>query len=301
MNVIARATAAWGRAVAARRRRSPGFDHFCRALGRYNEVMGGRLAAAIAYYGFFAIFALVLVAYSVFGFVLKRNVALQIVVQDFVRRYLPFVELREIGETSGTVGVIGVIGLILTGIGWVEAIRSSQRLIHRLEQQPGNVLIRRVIDLAALVAVLVLIGTSVAAVDLLTSLLRGAVGERGPLLAVIGWLMSLLVNLILATALMVVVPRLRMPPRRLRWPVWWVGFGITLLNTLGRGVVGQVERNPAYTVVAGAVGVLVYLYLLNQLLLFGAALLATSAHGRVGDLARGRRANSGDLGQTART
>ena len=62
----------------------------------------------------------------------------------------------------------------------------------------------------------------------------------------------------------------------------------TLLNTLGRGLVAQVERNAAYTVVAGAVGVLVYLYLLNQLLLFGAALVATSQHGRVTDLARGR-------------
>jgi len=47
----------------------------------------------------------------------------------------------------------------------------------------------------------------------------------------------------------------------------------------------RTERNPAYTVVAGAVGLLLYLYLLNQLLLFGAALAATSRHGRVIDLA----------------
>ena len=41
------------------------FDHFWRARERYNEELGGRLAAAIAYYAFFAVFALGLVAYSV--------------------------------------------------------------------------------------------------------------------------------------------------------------------------------------------------------------------------------------------
>jgi membrane protein len=289
VNVIARIEAACGRAVEGGRRRSGAFDHFWRAQERYRDVMGGRLAAAIAYYGFFAVFALVLVAYSVFGFVLDRNSALQSVVQDFVDRYVPFIKVQEIGESSGTVGVVGVLGLIFTGIGWVEAIRSSQRLIHEVNRQPGNVLFRRLIDLVVLVAVLLLIVTSVAGTDLVTSLLRSPLGERGSVaLTVISWVLGFFVNMLLATALMVVVPRLRMPPRRLRWPVFWVGIGITLLNTLGRGFVLRVERNPAYTVVAGAVGVLLYLYLLNQFLLFGAALAATSDHGRVTDLAQGR-------------
>ena len=63
-----------------------------------------------------------------------------------------------------------------------------------------------------------------------------------------------------------------------------VGIGITLLNTVGRFFVGFVQRNPAYALVGGAVGVLVYLYVFNQLLLFGAAWAATSPHGRVTDL-----------------
>ena len=39
----------------------------------YNDVLGGRLAAAIAYYGFFAVFALALVGYSIFGAILEDN------------------------------------------------------------------------------------------------------------------------------------------------------------------------------------------------------------------------------------
>ena len=66
-----------------------------------------------------------------------------------------------------------------------------------------------------------------------------------------------------------------------------VAVGITLLNTVGRYYVVRTERNPAYTVVAGAVGLLLYLYLLNQLVLFGAALAATSRHGPGGGPGRG--------------
>jgi membrane protein len=72
--------------------------------------------------------------------------------------------------------------------------------------------------------------------------------------------------------------------RRLVPPVLMVGIGITLLNTVGRTFVALVQRNPAYALVGSAVGILVYLYVFNQLLLFGAAWAATSPHGRVVDM-----------------
>jgi membrane protein len=99
-----------------------------------------------------------------------------------------------------------------------------------------------------------------------------------------GLLLTVAVNMILAAALLAAVPRLRMTVRRMVPPVLQVGIGITLLNTVGKSFVGLVQRNPAYGLVGSAVGVLVYLYVFNQLLLFGAAWAATSPHGRVVDL-----------------
>jgi membrane protein len=64
-----------------------------------------------------------------------------------------------------------------------------------------------------------------------------------------------------------------------------VGLGITLLTSVGRLLIARSQHNPAYRVVASAVGLLVYLYLFNQVLLFGAALAATARDGRVVDLA----------------
>ncbi|MFI7575091.1 YhjD/YihY/BrkB family envelope integrity protein [Micromonospora sp. NPDC049497] len=288
MNAFGRIEAALDRRISAARRRSVRVDHVWRAGVLYNDVLGGRLAAAIAYYGFFAVFALALVGYWVFGAVLGSNDEVSDAAADFLRENLPFLDPVQIEESSGTVGVIGLIILAFTGIGWVEAIRSSQRLMYGLNQQPGNLVIRRLVDLGVLLVVFVLLGGSVAAVDALESLLRFLLRSTGSVgLTTVSAVLSVVVNAVLATLLLVAVPRLRMSRSRLRPVVLFVAVGITLLNTVGRYWVVRTERNPAYTVVAGAVGLLLYLYLLNQLVLFGAALAATSTRGRVVDLAEG--------------
>ncbi|MFV2017520.1 YihY/virulence factor BrkB family protein [Micromonospora sp. LOL_023] len=293
MNLLGRLVAGVTGGLDRARRRSVRFDHLWRAGERYNEVFGGRLAAAIAYYGFFAVFALGLVAYWVFGAIVEGNEEVSEAVAGFLEQNLPFLDLTQIQDNSGRVGVVGLVLLVLTGIGWVEAIRSSQRLIHRLNQQPGYFGVRQAVDLGVLVGVFLLIGISVGAVDALRSLLRWAFGEQSVVAAVSSVLLAIVINMVLAAALLVAVPRLHMPARRLVTPIVAVALGITVLNTAGRFYVGRFERNPAYTVVAGAVGLLIYLYLLNQLLLFGAALAATSRHGRVVDVMKRRRPSVG--------
>ncbi|GGK84023.1 YihY/virulence factor BrkB family protein [Mangrovihabitans endophyticus] len=285
MNPVDRAYDAVGSRLMVLRHRSPNFDHLSRAVLRYLEVQGGRLAAAIAYYGFFAIFALLLIGYSVFGILLDQNPALFDLVRAFLEQNLPFVDLQQILDSGRTVGIVGIVGLAFTGIGWVEAIRSSQRLIWRLNQQPGYLGVRQAVDLGVLLGILLLLAVLVSAVYGLEHLLEWLAGGRvGTVLSVVSLVFTAGINMLLAAALLAAVPRLRMTVRRMLPPVLQVGIGITLLNTVGRSFVGLVERNPAYGLVASAVGVLVYLYVFNQLLLFGAAWAATSPHGRVVDL-----------------
>ncbi|MFI5932797.1 YihY/virulence factor BrkB family protein [Actinoplanes sp. NPDC051494] len=285
MNAIDRAYAAVESRIMALRVRSKYFDHFSRAWLRYDEVLGGRLAAAIAYYGFFAVFALILIGYSIFGFLLSSNPALFDVVQDFLRDNLPFLDVGAILETGRTVGIVGILGLVFTGIGWIEAIRSSQRLIWRLNEQPGYIGVRQAVDLVVLIGILLLLIVTVAAVYGLETLLEWLTdGRAGLLLSIISIVLTLGLDMLLAAALLAAVPRLRMTVRRMMPPVLQVGIGIFLLNTVGKSFVGLIQRNPAYGLVASAVGVLFYLYVFNQLLLFGAAWAATSPHGRVVDL-----------------
>lgn len=285
---IDRIGAGYDRAVRAACRRWAGFDHFWRARQRYLDLLGGRLAAAIAYHAFFAAFALALVAYAVLGFLLAYNLDLVNQVDAFLRQNLPWLNSDQIKGSRGAVGVVGVIGVLLTGVGWVEALRSSQRLIWEVPQQPGNPVVRRLIDLGMLVGLFLLVGASLLAIDLIRTAVEWLTGVRDTAgLALFGWLLTAVLNLVLAVALLVAVPRLRMSARRLLPSLALVGLGITLLNTVGRFFIARSASGPVYQLVAGTVGLLVYLYLFNQILLFAAALAATSTHGEVRDLATG--------------
>ena len=282
MNPVDRAYAAVEARLLRLRVRSRYFDHFSRAILRFWDVQGGRLAAAIAYYGFFAVFALLLIGYSIFGILLQNNTALFDAVSDFLRQNLPFLDVGAILASGKTVGIVGIVGLTFTGIAWVEAIRSSQRLIWRLNEQPGYIGVRQALDLLVMLGILLLLALSQTAVYGVEKILDWL--AAGVVRSTFSMLLTVAVNMLLATALLTAVPRLRMTVRRMVPPVLQVGVGITLLNTVGKTFVGVVERNPAYGLVGSAVGVLVYLYVFSQLLLFGAAWAATSPHGRVVDL-----------------
>ncbi|MBM2622201.1 YihY/virulence factor BrkB family protein [Actinoplanes sp. LDG1-06] len=282
MNPIDRAYEAAESRVMWLRHRSRYFDHLSRAVVRYIDVQGGRLAAAIAYYGFFAVFALLLIGYSIFGILLNSNEGLFDIVRDFLRQNLPFLDVQAILDSGKTVGIVGIVGLTFTGIAWVEAIRSSQRLIWQLNEQPGYIGVRQVLDLLVLLGILALLALTQLAVYGLELLLDWM--ADGIVQISVEVLLRIAVNMLLAAALLAAVPRLRMTVRRMAPPVLQVGIGLWLLNTVGKSFVGLVQRNPAYGLVGSAVGVLVYLYVFNQLLLFGAAWAATSQHGRVVDL-----------------
>jgi len=100
----------------------------------------------------------------------------------------------------------------------------------------------------------------------------------------------------LSAAMLSAVPRIRLSPRRLITPTLVVALGIRILNTVGRSLIALSKDRPAYTVAANAVGLLIYLYVLNQLILFGAALAATAKKGTAVDLGGG--AVTLDAGET---
>ena len=224
MNPIDRAYEAAESRIMWLRLRSRYFDHLCRALLRYTGVQGGRLAAAIAYYGFFAVFALLLIGYSLFGILLTNNTQLFDMVRDFLRQNLPFLDVQAILDSGKTVGIVGIVGLTFTGIGWVESIRSSQRLIWQVPEQPGYVGVRQALDLLVLIGLLLLLALSQLAVYGLEKVTDWL--ADGFVQALVEWVLTVAVNMLLAAALLVAVPRLRMTVRR---------CGVTLFGSRSSG------------------------------------------------------------------
>jgi membrane protein len=285
--IAGRLTTRYEQMVSDVRERSHLVDHAFRAKDRYVDAFGGRLAAAIAYYGFFATFALGVVAYAALGFLVEHDLDLRGVVNDFLRENLPVIQVDQISAGRGAAGWFGLVALVFAGVAWVEALRSSQRRIWELEQKPGNMFVRRGIDIPVMAGLAILLGLSIGIASGIERLLAGI-----PVLEHLGWLLQIGVNLLVAVALLGALPRLRISPRRLLPPAVAVAVGIFVLNSLGGLYIERVRENPAYAVVATAAGLLVYLYLFHQLVLAGAAWAATSRHGRVVDMA-----NGGDTGE----
>jgi membrane protein len=288
VRIVDRAVARAELALADARKRHGVLDHVWRALDRFNDLDGGRLAAAISYYGFFAAFSLAAVAYSILGRVLGTSNSGFIGVADrYLSQTLPWVvdTAKQVGRSEVT--TIGLAALIVAGVGWVEALRSSQRAIWLIEQHPGNWLIRRIVDLGMLIGLGVLLGLSLA----MTTVVDWALAWLTPdttfgtlVVRSSGPVLELAVNVVLAAAVLAAVARLRLSPRRLLPSAILVAIGIQMLNSIGTWFIRRTEERPAYQLVAGTVGLLIYLYLLNQLILLGAALAATSHRGTVVDL-----------------
>ncbi len=269
-------------------------DHVVRAYLRYDRENGTRLAAAIAYYGFFATFALAVLLFAFIGAALSRVGAAQSTAEAYLRENLPLTDVHPLVDASRGLSAVAAVTLVLAGIWWIESLRSSQRALWELEQHPGHWLVRYLVDLAVLVGLGLLLATSVTiTLGLQDILLRLAGDQARPLTRhALDWSSTLLaagVDLLLAAAVLAGVPRLRIPVRRLLPSALLIVAGLTILKTAGRWYVDRMTHNPAYQVAAGAVGLLLFMYLLNQVILFATALAATSAVGTVRDLAAGPR------------
>jgi membrane protein len=221
---------------------------------------------------------------------LAHNRSAETTAEAYLKRNLPLSDVHALAQASRGIGVIALFALVLAGIWWVESLRSSQRALWSVPQHPGNFLVRYLIDHGVLTALgLLLIASLVISLGLQDILLRLAGDQTRPLtrhaLSLSSALLAAAVDFVLAAALLVGVPRLRIPLRRLLPSALIIVAGLALLKTGGRWYVDRMTHNPAYQLAAGAIGLLIFMYLLNQIILFAAALAATSTHGTVRDLA----------------
>ncbi|WP_433305096.1 YihY/virulence factor BrkB family protein [Actinoplanes sp. CA-030573] len=282
-----RVTTAWCRL----RARVGWLDHLVRAGLRYDEADGGRLSAAVTYYSFFATFSLGLLAFTVFGFLLQDPAVLRSV-EQYAAQNLTDLDLQALRNARNTAGLIAFVSLPVTGWFWVDVLRSSIRKMWDLPEYPGKLVVRVLIDLLVLAGLGILLVASLS-VAVATNNAAGRLMDAADpgttlaqwLPAVVGRLLGVGVDTVLAAGMLTGLPRIRIPLRRLLGPALLVAVCLELLKTLGRIYVQHTQANPTYHLVAASVGLLVFLNAINQLVLFAAALTATSTSGRPADLA----------------
>ena len=136
------------------RHRAPWLDHLIRAWSRYQSDSGDRLAASVTYFGFLSFFPIIALAFSVVGFVVDAYPSAQTDLIRQINNFLPGLSSKlnvaTIGDAKVASGIIGLVGLLLSGLGWIDALREAIRTMWHHNLKAGNFLTKKVLDVGIL-------------------------------------------------------------------------------------------------------------------------------------------------------
>ncbi len=184
---------------------------------KFFDDRGTHLAATITYYGFVALFPLLLLFFSAAGFFLEGDPTLRTELENSALRSVPVIgdQLRNnIGSFHGSTAgiVVGVIGTVYGGSGGMQAAQAAFNRIYGVprNEQPNPLRSRmRSFELLALLGSGVLVS---AAVAIALSTANGISKQLGPYLQALGYLLSFALAVVLFTSAFE-----RLTARPLRW------------------------------------------------------------------------------------
>lgn len=254
-----------------------------RAFHRFSVARATLLAAGTTYYVFLALFSLVALAYGVTALVGADQIS------DYLTRALgeafpgligdegidPDL-LRSIGQTAG---IIGLVAMLYSGGGAMTAASGSIHLVYGAPPDPRNFVVKRLIQLAWLVAVGPLILASFVAgiaTQNFSSRVLDLFGWEGTTNLVIVQVLASLLTLGLSFGVVfLMLGRLggiRPPTRSLVIGSLFGGFVLQVLRVV-MGLVLQVSADkPQYGTLTLPIGILLVLYL-NTLTVYASASL----------------------------
>ena len=243
-------------------------------IKKFGDDRGGQLAALITYYGFFSLFPLLLVAFTILGFFLQDNPKLQEEIAKTLSERLPLpgIDAGSIRGSGLALGV-GVVLALWAGLGATQVAQDAMNTIWNVQraEQP-NFLWKRLRGLLTLLVI---------ALGIVASTAVGAVvGWLGPAAQVGGYVGAVLVTTIVVTGLMMILVTEKVGWRDL-WPgALLVAIGWTILQAIGawytRGLVERADKT--YGTFAIVIGLLSWIFLQSQVFIYGAELAVVKAH-----------------------
>lgn len=272
------------------RQRLPMLDHLIRAYQRYQADTGDQLAASVTFYWFLSLFPILLLAISLMGYLYGADA--QSRVSSVLGGYLPAPLVHTIGSTlenaKAKAGVLGLLGLLLSGLGWIDALRQAIRSIWHHHVQAGNLVVRKLADIVILVGLFVTVGASVVVTGAATAA-SGAVLEllgvaQTPLARVFTTALAYLLAGAADTALFLFLftrlVRVRGPLRRVLRGALFGALGFAVIKWAGAFYVTRTtsKGEATYGTFAVVVGLLLFLNLVSRFLLFTAAFTVTAPY-----------------------
>ncbi|WP_181138844.1 YihY/virulence factor BrkB family protein [Streptomyces sp. Ru72] len=261
--------------------------HAWRSYERLDRVKWTRLAAAMTFVSFVALFPLLTVAAAIGAGTLSQ--AQQNTVQKKIAEQFPGIssqlDIHGLVQNAGTVGVIAGAVLLFTGIGWVGQMRDCLRAVWELPDDTANPLVRTLKDGLVLVglggAVVVTFATSTVATALV-DWMAGQLGlDRGGwgsvLLRIAAFAVSVLADFLVLLYVLTLLPGVEPRRRRLLVAALIGAVGFELLKLLLSGYIQGVAGKSMYGAFGVPVALLLWINFTSKLVLFCAAWTATQS------------------------
>jgi membrane protein len=286
--IHAAVAARWHALCAAR----PSVRHLGEAWQRLQESNGGQYAAAISYYSFLAIFPLLLLGMSVAGFFLHSNPEAQARLLELITDNFPsgaadalVSAVKTFVGNRASVGIIAIAGVLLTGLGWINNIRTG------VEVMWGRTHVHRNMFAARWSSLLILVGLGLAA---LVSVALTVIGTRlsDEVVRALGWndkswvpqlvqvggiLIAVVADVVIFLWLLIWLPGVRVNPLIALKGAVLAAVGFEVLKIVGTYTVAHTSQSLTAGPFASVVALLVWFQLVSRLMLFCAAWTAILA------------------------
>lgn len=265
----------------------------------FNEAGGNRLAGAVTFFGFLALFPLLTVAMAVAAATLTagRVADVQRSIEKQVPALAQSLDLNSLVRNAGTVGLVGGVLLLVSGLGWVDTTRVSIRTVWRLPIEPGNPVLRKLLDVGVLVGLGLVAAVSVGASTIASALTGQAArwvglehsGWGAALLGVAGFVIAVGVDTLMFAYLLVGLPRIADQDRRAVAEGALLGaVGFELLKLGLSAYLSKVAGKSMYGAFGTPVALLLWIDFIFRWLLFCVAWTAVADPAAAGERARER-------------
>ncbi|MFG2403509.1 YihY/virulence factor BrkB family protein [Streptomyces brevispora] len=264
--------------------------HAWHSYERLERVHWARLAAAITFISFLALFPLIAVGAAIGAALLSTEQLHKI--EYKIAEQVPGISdqlgIDNLVDHAGTVGLVAGALLLLTGIGWIGSMRDCLRAVWGMDDlDQGNPVIRRLKDAGVLfglggAALVTLAISSVGSVaigwvaDLINIPENGA---GGVLLRIAALVVAVCADFLLLLYLLTLLPGVEPPRRRLVVAALIGAVGFELLKLLLGSYMKGVAAKSMYGAFGVPIALLLWINFTAKLLLFCAAWTATRSKG----------------------
>ncbi|WP_328837345.1 YihY/virulence factor BrkB family protein [Streptomyces europaeiscabiei] len=267
--------------------------HAWRSYERLDRVKWTRLAAAMTFISFLALFPLITVAAAVAAATLGKD--RQQDLEDRLAEQVPGIsdqlDIAGLVDNAGTVGIIAGALLLLTGIGWVGEMRGCLRAVWEKPEPDENPVLAKAKDTGVLVglggAVLVSLAASTAASwavgGFADQLGIDRDGWGGILLRGAAFAVAVLADFLLLLYVLTLLPGVQPPRRRLVVAALIGAVGFELLKLLLSGYMQGIASKSMYGAFGVPIALLLWINFTSKLLLYCAAWTAEGSKEATGD------------------